>query len=250
MSFFLSAFRRAAFSTIKRVPPNFKYAMFDAVNWRLEEIAYRRLRDAGFAPKCVIDIGAHEGNWTLSTKEVFPAAEFFMIEAREEMQTILRAISSRIPNVSYTIALLGELECDQVPFHVHGTGSSLYAERSDAATTIKMIPMRTLDRIVTRTLSEPLFIKLDVQGAELDILRGGENTLQKAEVVQLELPLLSYNIGAPSFSDYVCFMRDHGFTPYDISGFIRPNGKDLVQLDMIFMRMGSSLRQNRFVFRN
>jgi FkbM family methyltransferase len=252
MNIFLSAFRRAAFSAITRLPFGFKLAMFDAVNWRLEEITYTRLKNAGFDPKGVIDIGAHEGNWTLSTKRIFPAAEFLMIEARREMQPKLDDISARVQKVNYAIALLGDNEREQVPFNVQvsGTGSSLYPERSDTITAIKMMSMQMLDHIVPKTLPTPLFIKLDVQGAELDILRGGPETLQKADIVQLELPLLPYNAGAPSFCDYVCFMRDQGFSIYDIANFIRPYNKHLVQMDAIFVRTNSSLRPTQFTFTN
>ena len=44
---------------------------------------------------------------------------------------------------------------------------------------------------------------------------------------------------------------DHkGFLFFDIAGFMRPNGKDLVQIDIIFVKKGSKLRPDFFQFKN
>jgi hypothetical protein len=81
-----------------------------------------------------------------------------------------------------------------------------------------------------------------VQGAELEVLAGGFGTLDRSEVVQLEVPFVSYNEGAPTLLDVMHFMNEREFVPIDVSGFSRPNGIDLVQADFLFVRRGSSLR--------
>ena len=93
----------------------------------------------------------------------------------------------------------------------------------------------------------PLFIKIDVQGAELDVLRGAQQTLAKTEVLQLEVPLLRYNEGAPTIEEEISFLSDHGFVIYDIAGFIRPKGH-LAQMDMLFVRRESKLRPSYFTY--
>jgi hypothetical protein len=93
-----------------------------------------------------------------------------------------------------------------------------------------------------------VFLKLDVQGAEIEILRGSRDTLAKVEVIQLEVALLPYNDGAPLAADVLSFMNERNFKLYDIAGFVRVNGRDLVQMDMIFARADSTLRPDFFRF--
>jgi FkbM family methyltransferase len=171
-----------------------------------------------------------------------------MIEARSEMNGALSQISQNNTDTEYVIALLGPSVRSEVPFHIQGSGSSIYPERSDTERSVLTFSMTTLDSVVPSSLLHPLFLKLDVQGAELDILRGGSATLGKAEVVQLEMPLLPFNEGAPTSSEVVSFMDNRGFAMYDISGFVRPYGKHLVQIDAIFVRKDSKLRPDKFQF--
>ena len=171
-----------------------------------------------------------------------------MIEARDEMRPDLEQTAAEYTNVEFHLALLGPNEIEAVTFHSQGSASSVYRERSDAQMATTTIPMTTLDKIVTDSAKSPLFLKLDVQGSELDILRGGYITLNKSEVVQLEVALLPYNEGAPTSIEVLNFMDERGFAVYDIAGFVRPNGCDLVQMDVIFVRKDSVLRPNSFSF--
>ena len=248
--FLLSLYQRMVGSWTSRLPVGSasKRATVDAVLWQLEEVAYSRLKDQGFRPGCVIDIGAHIGRWTRLAKTIFSDSPFVMIEAREEMRADLERTAAALRDVSYYIALLGPRDCDGVTFHVQGSASSVYSERSDTQMTATSIPMTTLDKILPRTLCSPLFMKLDVQGSELDILRGATSTLEITEVIQLEVALLPYNEGAPTSSEVIKFMDDHGFVIYDIAGFVRPNRKDLVQVDILFVRKESNLRPQSFQF--
>lgn len=245
----LRSYKRIFGAIINRLPDDLIRGTVDTALWHLELAAYLRLRDAGFRPNTIVDIGANCGEWTRLVKGVFLATPVVMIEARDEMQPELQEVASKYPNVSYAIALLGPSLRKDITFHVQGTGSSIYPERSDTSSSAISATMTTLDSIAS-SLKAPLFLKLDVQGAELDVLQGGTATLSQAEVVQLEVPLVKYNEGAPTFEDVVSFMDDNEFSIHDIAGFIRPFGEHLVQLDIIFVRKGSALRPpDYFAFR-
>ena len=59
-------------------------------------------------------------------------------------------------------------------------------------------------------------LKLDVQGAELDVLRGAARTLCGIEVIIIELSLLEYNKGAPLIGDVMARLADLGFNLFDM----------------------------------
>ena len=212
-----------------------------------EELAYRRLAARGFTPTGIIDVGAYEGNWTRLVRRVFPDAPVLMVEAQECKAPHLEGTCIDLPAVSYVNTVLGAVAGEMVTFYEMETGSSMLPENSNVARKERQLVTRTLDEL-TDEMPRGLFLKIDVQGAELKVLAGGESTLDRSEVVQLEVAMLPYNQGAPAFLETVAYMDERGFVPLDYSGFTRPNGRDLVQVDVVFTKRESALRPNYFTF--
>lgn len=213
------------------------------------EAAYFRIAESGFRPGAIIDIGAFRGDWTRLIAPIFPNTPILMCEAQSEKETVLIQVKKELANCDYEICLLGKNEGEPAVFHVMETGSSLYSELSNVARTQRRIETRTLDSVMAnRPTKVPLFLKLDVQGAELDILSGGPKTLEAAEIVQLEVALMQYNDGAPTANTVFNFMENRGFAIMDICGFVRPNPAYLSQIDVIFTRTNSKLRTDKFIF--
>ena len=114
-----------------------------------------------------------------------------------------------------------------VPFYKHNgfytTGDSIYKENTEAYSKenseVTILHCCTLDDIVDRyNLQNIDMIKMDVQGSEMDIMKGSLATIQKAQVVLLELQLIEYNTGAPMFIEMVVFMGIIlGFKVYDVT---------------------------------
>jgi hypothetical protein len=77
--------------------------------------------------------------------------------------------------------------------------------------------MTTLDEVVKKKKLKNIdFIKIDTQGSELNILKGGRKTLKNTEFVMLETQNLEYNNGAPFTEDVIITMKDYGFRLFDI----------------------------------
>lgn len=206
-----------------------------------EEAAYRRLAAKGWRPAGIIDVGAYEGAWTRMVRGIFSGVPVLMVEAQKSKAARLEAMCSELGGVSLASAVLAAEAGKEVTFYEMETGSSYFPERSNAPRTATTYVTRTLDEVAA-SLEGSLFLKVDVQGAELEVLAGGFGTLDRSEVVQLEVPFVSYNEGAPTLLDVMHFMNEREFVPIDVSGFSRPNGIDLVQADFLFVRRGSSLR--------
>lgn len=216
----------------------------------IAEVSYFRLAKQGFRPSGIIDIGAYQGEWTRMIAQIFPQAPILMIEAQSEKKAFLDAVCAKFPRAEYELCLLGASDGSEAVFNVMETGSSIYNERSNVPRTQRRMAMRTLDSVLSEhpRLTAPLLIKLDVQGAELDILRGGGSVLQAAEFVQLEVALMSYNEGAPTANAVFNFMTAHDFLIFDICGFVRPNPSYLSQIDVLFVRKDLKLRADFFSF--
>jgi hypothetical protein len=107
--------------------------------------------------------------------------------------------------------------------------------------------MTTLDAITEGSaFARPDFIKLDVQGYEIEVLRGGVRALESAEVVLMEVNLLGLYEGVPLFHESADYMGKQGFQVYELGSLIRrPYDGALWQADVIFVRNSSPLLSSK-----
>lgn len=210
-----------------------------------ETAAYRRVVGQGYAPDALIDVGAYEGHWTCNARKVFGNVPTVMIEPQKSKLARLTALADTLPGTSVVSEVLSSSAGKTVTFYEMETGSSLMPERSDAERREVVLKTNTLDAVAPPY--ENIFLKIDAQGAELEILAGGEATLARSSLVQLEAAIAQYNEGAPSLIDVLGFMDDRCFTLLDIAGYSRIQDH-LVQVDLLFVPRGSSLKRSFFRF--
>ena len=72
---------------------------------------------------------------------------------------------------------------------------------------------KTLDTVVReRGFPKPDFIKIDVQGAEQDVIRGALETMKSVQHLIVEMQCVHYNEGAPLVGETLPFIESLGFT--------------------------------------
>ena len=214
------------------------------------------MRRNGFLPGSVIDVGAHTGAWARSIHALYPDVPIAMIEASPDKDGPLAQVARELDGrAQYRIALLGSTSGASVPFHVvetkagSGTGSSVFREKTGFEKSTLLLPTVTLDEVVrSMSLPAPYLLKLDVQGAELEVVRGASQVLASTEAILTEVSLVEYNEGAPLAAEVITELSRAGFALYDIcSQTRRQTDGTLFQMDLIFVRTGSALRgQRRF----
>ena len=165
-----------------------------------------------------------------------------MIEANKNCEPYLRLLGK-----PYDIVALSDKE-GVAEFYIEkidpiATGASLYKENTDwyGEGKYEVVQVKT-DTLDNRNYfsGEPIdLVKMDVQGAELDILKGGEKTMRNAAYALLELSLVEYNQGAPLIGEVVDKMIDYGFCMVDIleyHRFAHLYGGAIFQLDILFKK--------------
>ena len=67
-------------------------------------------------------------------------------------------------------------------------------------------------------------VKMDVQGAELDVLKGMKKTLKTVKHLILELQNVEYNKGAPLRGEVIDWLESNGFKYVELFSNQGPDG--------------------------
>ena len=200
--------------------------------------ALKKLKSFGFDPKNILDIGANKGKWSIEVrKKVFPNAEYILIEAIDYEE--LKKISAKNHNISFINLLLDDVEHNVTWYEKRNTGDSIYKENTSYFKDCEEIVKKTttLDKSFPSNYDFDL-IKIDCQGAELPILRGGKKLVQSASVIILEVPFMGeYNIGVSNFFEHIKYMDQIDYRVFDIVELHRVDDI-LIQIDLIFIKKG------------
>ncbi|MFX8747328.1 FkbM family methyltransferase, partial [Acinetobacter baumannii] len=89
-------------------------------------------------------------------------------------------------------------------------------------------------------LATPALLKIDVQGGELDVLKGAESLLSSFAAIYVECSYVSLYEGQALASDVIAFLAERGFL---IAGVFNQHEHwriGPVQADFLFVRMESS----------
>src|SRR3989337_1943755 len=215
--------------------PILKYDMFHHI---------RVLKKLGFSPDFIVDAGAYKGGWTQQVLKIYPESTFLMIEAQSSKAADLNVLTEQFKNVHLENILLGDSERENVTFFEMETGSSIYHENTSNKRSETLLEMKTLDSITAKyKIKGDCFLKMDVQGAEIDILKGAEKFLNLTEFILLEVSTLDYNENSPDFAQVIQYLHKIGFLLFDICDEHRTDENVLFQVDLIFVKSSSRFRE-------
>ena len=206
------------------------------------------LKRQGFIPELVFDVGAYRGEFARACLARWPRAAIACFDAQPEAIRSLKRLADSRPNISVHSTLLGEAKCAEVPFHEAETASSVLAERQGPGHKKTTRPMTTVDHVTGELFSNksPNLLKLDVQGYELQVLKGAVRSLPSIEVVLSEVNLLDIHLHVPLLADIVSWLDERDFVAYDICGLTRrPLDGALWQTDIVFVKRDSAFRQDK-----
>ena len=103
---------------------------------------------------------------------------------------------------------------------------------------VAQFPLRVLrldDYRLDKQLPWPDLIKLDIQGYELEALRGGPECLTSAKAIVVEVSFIKYYEGQCLFHDLVTYLTEFGLFACAF-GINTPTGRPVGQTNMLFMR--------------
>jgi FkbM family methyltransferase len=192
----------------------------------------------------IYDIGANVGTWALLAKSLIPGARIDGFEPLPIHQERFVKNFVGIAGVNLHSISLGS-ENDQGSLHVTDfTDATSLLPLANASKShfgiseVGVIPteVRKLDDFRKEFgLPLPDLIKLDVQGYELEVLKGARECLHATKAVISEVSFIEYYHGQCLFHELVAFLADYGLYVNAV-GVNTHLGRTIDQTDVLFTR--------------
>ena len=202
------------------------------------------LKQKGYVPDIILDIGANVGDWTRNVLNIYSYAQYILFEANEYYSDLFN-----YKNIHFHNVVLNEKEVEVDFYNIKGTGDSFCKELSQYYKDCKAekrisVSLNYIFRVSNYKIeNKRIFIKIDCQGAEIPILKGANDILDNVDFILLEIPLFGqYNLNVLSFINHIKYMELIGFIPYDIvdNHYINDFNR---QIDMLFINKKHSFNE-------
>jgi FkbM family methyltransferase len=210
-----------------------------------------RMKRIGVQPRTVIDVGANVGQFAVASFRLFEGATVHPIEP--DPQTALQLRKNLNPQISRNVRVtaVGDSVGTAI-FHVNRDPQvssllALGADRIEAfpdSQVIKQmeVPLTTLDTLFGEAvLSEPILLKIDVQGFEDRVVVGAANFLARVRWVLMEVSFSTLYEGERDFETLVEMMKNHNFRFVRPMNFhVSPKTGDIIEMDALFESMSKN----------
>ena len=197
--------------------------------------------------RTVLDIGANEGQFARKVRELLPSARIYSFEPLASPFGRLRDSFAQDQNFNAIQLALGA-EPGEAEFHSNDfTPSSSFLPSTErlrmnfphaSETKKSKITVSTLDLWAnTQELEPKILVKIDVQGFEDHVIRGGSETLARAAVVIAETSFAALYEGQALYDDVYQLLRSLGFRSAGmIDNVCDADTGEVLQADSIFVR--------------
>lgn len=193
-----------------------------------------------------IDGGANIGQFAWALKKAFPGVDLRSFEPVSDVFKVLRQNLGREDGVRLINKALGAAnERTEIFVNEYRHASSLLSEKQEGAARfdkfreerVEEIEVVTLDDVVRDEEKEGYWLlKLDVQGYELQVLRGAKDSISKFEAVLVEVGIRPTYEGEATLSELMAVLSVSGHRLSAVLDVTRDDDQRIVQLDALFLR--------------
>ena len=200
-----------------------------------------------FGIKTIIDIGANEGQFIDKISKILPGVNIYSFEPLKDSFIKLEKKISDKKNITVFNFALGDEEKENIINRNEYSPSSSLLELTDLHKNAfpitkkvkeERVYIKVLDKIASELeLKKKVMIKIDVQGYELNVLRGAENAIKDVDIILIETSFYELYKKQPLFKEIYNFLSDRGFNYYGSLEQLY-DGRDgkILQADSIFIR--------------
>lgn len=186
--------------------------------------------------KTIFDIGANVGEWALFANQFWPKSTIHCFEILPTHITILKNNTKVLKNIIVNEYGLSDIECEIEVFYNDKLNSDVSAtiypqfymqsERNHYTAKSMCKVHLGLDYLKEKNISLIDFLKVDVEGNDLNVLKGFGNNLLNIRIIQFEYGV--YNITSRNLLiDFYKLLEEYGF----IIGRLYPQKVDFFKYD-------------------
>jgi len=197
----------------------------------------------------IIDVGANTGQFAESVLHGGFKGRIVSIEPLSSAFSILQKKTLHRHNWEALQMALGDFDGESTINVSRNSASSsilpikeehLAAAPESRYISTEIIKVSKLDSIFNQFIDagrEKVFLKIDTQGFEKNVITGAELSLQHIDGVQLEMSLVELYEGEPTFLQMISLMESYGFMLFSLEpGYSNPFSKQMLQVDGIFLK--------------
>jgi len=193
-----------------------------------------------------IDIGAHRGDFFNQILKHYRIKRTVLIEPIPHLANYLTENFTKDNVVVYNNAI-SDKDNESIEFQINEfeeTSSILpFKSQMSELSNVNTKParkekvlMRTLDSIADELNLESIdLIKIDVQGVEHLVIKGGADTLTRTKFIWVELSFKPLYVGSSVFNDIYSLLEEFGFLLLELSPGHRSSNEELLQCDALFV---------------
>ena len=194
----------------------------------------------------VIDIGANKGQFIAKCLKKLQNKIYYLFEPLSECSAILNRKFEKYSNIHIYNYGLGDIN-DELDINKNiFTPSSSFLDMTDThkrlfpitseATKEKVLIRRLDDWYNEHSLAKNIFIKVDVQGFEDKVIRGGIDTIKNSKILLIELSLIKLYENQLLFDDIYKELKRLDFSYKGNITQIRDRAtNEIIQIDALFI---------------
>lgn len=221
----------------------------DKIKHRLNRPLHRRKKLLNhFGITKILDVGANTGQYAQEIRKIKFQGEIVSFEPIRSVFEVLKNNLKKEPKCKVKNFALGDKNETKTINIAKNLASSSFFSRTKYFEEIasqtdyiseEQVEIKSLDSIFDSICdkNDVIFLKLDTQGYEKNILEGAKESLKKIKGIQIELALKPTYENAPNFKEIFTILEEAGFTLYSLEeGFENEKTGQLIEVDGLFFR--------------
>ncbi len=200
----------------------------------------------GFNPRLIVDGGANIGDFARRAASIFPLATVYLVEPQPACYEALKQLAQNNRFRLHAVALGAEDATIDLAINPDGitTGAHVLPDaKQSIGSACRRVPVARLDTLLAPVIvtEDRCLLKLDLQGWELEALKGADGILNRIEVILSEVSFFAQAY-EPSIEVLIRFLSERGFALHDIAALAaRRRDNRAHQGDFVFVRRDSAL---------